>query len=234
MTKLFDKMKRFGLHLLRKPFLNKFTYKYASKIFLFAKFYTIGNINNEAYWSRIHAKEATSPIGRFEDKVLELLKTIDFSGKKVLDVGCGRGIFLSQIPEAIERVGIDISHAAVAMAKEVGIDAYQRELPNIFLTEKKFDIITSFETLEHTRKWKEAIKEMVRCMKDDGYLIISVPFENKIVISEHVTYFDVDRLYHFLRKHVTVLEIKLLGPWLLFIATKKKQTYEDIHDYFLQ
>ena len=68
---------------------------------------------------------------------------------------------------------------------------------------------------------------MISQLRPNGYLIISVPFENRIVIREHVNYFDVQRLYSFLKNKLEILEIKFLGPWFLIIGQKVK--YEPKH-----
>ena len=53
-------------------------------------------------------------------------------------------------------------------------------------------------------------------------------------MGEHVVYFDVPRLYGFLKKYLTVLEIKILGPWLLVIAQNKKYAAGERPDYFFK
>lgn len=234
MKKIFlfiKKIKRFGLHCLRKPFLNNFTYKYFPRIFLFMRLGILGNINTEAYWSHEHNEESVDSMNRFDNKVLRLLPKIDFKNKDILDVGCGQGIFLSKVLEAKSRSGVDISAHAIKEVEKKDIKGYVRELPVLNL-EGTYDIITCFETLEHTKFWKESIRAMIDRLREDGYLIISVPYENAIVISEHVTYFDINRLYNFLRKKVYVLEIKNLGAWILVIAQKQSYIRGEVPQYF--
>jgi SAM-dependent methyltransferase len=219
--------------LIRRPLRTKFFYKYFPGIFLWAKFSQTKNTNTAEFWDEAHAQEEQTGANRFENLVLSFLDRIDFSGKDVLDVDCGRGIFLSQIKNARSLWGVDISAAAVKIAASKGINAQVRELPKLDLPQS-FDIITCFETIEHTRHWRESVREMIGLLRDGGYLAISVPFEDSILIGEHVAYFDVPRLYRFLRKRLTVLEIKIIGPWLLIIAQNKKYANGEKPDYFFK
>lgn len=207
--RLYRKIKK---TLIARIFGNNFIYKYFPKIFLWAKFSLLNNKNTEDYWNQEHSKEETiTPNVRFENLVLSFLDRLDFSNKDILDVGCGRGIFLSQIKNARSLNGIDISSEAVKICESKGINAKKRTLPNLNLQET-FDIITCFETLEHTYYWRESIREMIKKLRPDGFLAISVPFENSILTKEHVSYFDIPRLYGFLKNKLSVLEIKILGP----------------------
>jgi len=225
------KLFRFALHLVRKPFLNNFCYKYFPRLFLFMRLGQLENINTSVYWSNVHSLENDSGNLRFDTFVLNFLSGIDFKNKDVLDVGCGRGTFLEQLTMAKSLTGVDISEVAVAEIKKKGIEGHVRVLPELYL-DKKYDIITCFETLEHVTKWQKTIKNILEHLREDGFLLLAVPFENAIMMGEHVTYFDVPRLYNFLRPKIRILEIKILGPWFLIIAVNKKNYKNKIDDYF--
>lgn len=224
--------KRFARHIVAKPFMNMVVYKYIPSLFLLARFGVRKNTNTGEYWSSVHSKEAVAENAeRFAYRVLSLLDGVDFSGKDVLDVGCGRGAFLSNIPHAKSRTGVDISSSAIAELERKGIQGFVRELPHLNL-QKTFDIITCFETLEHTAHWKDSLRSMIIHLRENGLLVVSVPFENGILIHEHVTYFDLDRMYGFLRKHITVLQIQLLGPWQVYICQKKQYARSEVYDWY--
>ncbi|OIO20035.1 MAG: hypothetical protein AUJ37_01280 [Candidatus Magasanikbacteria bacterium CG1_02_41_34] len=209
-------------------------YKHAPRIFLLFKFGVGKNKNTQSYWSGVHASEGhlgETQHSRFGNSVSSLLDRIDFTDRDVLDVGCARGTFLESIPEAKSRTGVDISHAAVAEVQKKGMMAWQVTLPYLYL-KKQFDIVTCFETLEHVLKWQETIIQLVRHTRDNGYVIISVPFEDSIVIDEHVVYFDVSRIYKEMRKHLTVVEMRILGPWILVVGQKKKYVRGQVYDAY--
>jgi len=204
-----------------------FVYKYFPTLFLFFKFGVYKNINQEKYWDQVHQAEKSHQTTRFGKRVYKILKrNINFNHKSILDVGCGKGDFLLSIKENCLKYGVDISQSAVNYLKNKGIRVKRRCLPDIGF-KKEFDIITCFETLEHVENWKKTLLIIISRLKSDGYMIISVPFENRIVIREHINYFDVQRLYSFLRNKLEILEIKFLGPWFLIIGQKMK--YEPKH-----
>ncbi len=106
----------------------------------------------------------------------------------VLDVGCGKGLFLSQFCERIER-DFDISRD-----KTVGIDLIQppgnhfsRIGPGFRFIEQdidakllkaddvSFDIVICNHVMEHIFETEQLIKELWRTLKPDGICIISVP-----------------------------------------------------------
>jgi len=229
--KFICKLKRYLVHLLKKPFLNNFFYKYFPRFFLYLKFSSFRNVNTNEYWSSVHLREAERPITRFDDMVLPLLNNINFRNKDVLEVGCARGNLLKKIVGAKSLTGVDISSTAIEELKRSGINGYVRTLPNINLN-SNYDIILCFETLEHVYEWKSSIREMIKILRPDGYLVISVPLEDSILTKEHVNYFDVNRLYNFLKRKITVLDIKLFGAWLIVVGINKKYGTEDIPKYF--
>ena len=216
---------------IKKPLNSNFSYKHLPSVFLWSK-YSGKNINTKDFWDEIHSREDKNPGNRFDQLVLSFLGRLDFENKDILDIGCGRGHFLGQINNAKSLTGVDISEEAIKIVNNRSIEGHVRTLPDINL-DRKFDVITSFETIEHTRKWKQSIKEMTRLLRDDGLLILSVPFEDSIVMEEHVAYFDVERLYKTLKSKLTVLEIKIIGPWLMIIAQNKKYKRGEIPSYYL-
>jgi 2-polyprenyl-3-methyl-5-hydroxy-6-metoxy-1,4-benzoquinol methylase/GT2 family glycosyltransferase/ADP-heptose:LPS heptosyltransferase len=105
------------------------------------------------------------------------------SGKKVLDIACGEGYgsdYLSNF--ASEVVGVDISNEAVDFAKKKytksNVSFLQGSAAQIPVDgENVFDVIVSFETIEHISESDQAnfLREAVRLLKPDGKLIISTP-----------------------------------------------------------
>lgn len=101
-------------------------------------------------------------------------------GKTVLDIACGEGYgtyFLAQ--NAANILGVDIDAPTIQKAKQ----KYQK--PNIkFRTgsalcipekDNSFDVVASFETLEHVVEHGTMMREIKRVLKPDGMLIISTP-----------------------------------------------------------
>jgi SAM-dependent methyltransferase len=101
------------------------------------------------------------------------------ANKTILDIACGTGYglaFLSQ--EAFFAVGVDIDlQAAVLARKESGNRAavILGDGTNLPFADESFDVVTSFETLEHLHKRGTFLAELKRVLKKDGHLILSTP-----------------------------------------------------------
>ena len=201
----------------------KIVYKTLPKLFLFSKFGLINNINSKKYWNNKHSNKLINPEETELSKNLYsiLKKNLNFYKKDILDIGCGNGVFLNSIDVDCNLYGADLSNHILNNLKNKNITIYPLNLPDISLN-KKFDIVTCFETLEHVSMWKKSIKNMIKLLKPNAHLCISVPFEDAIVIKEHVNYFDVQRLYTFIKKQkLYVAEIKIIGSWLLIVSINR-------------
>ncbi|PLX21778.1 hypothetical protein C0584_01595 [Candidatus Parcubacteria bacterium] len=217
---------------IKKVLFSNFTYKHFPFLYLFIKYSKL-NVNSSEYWDNIHSQEIKNPTFRFDNLIKDIINRVDFNNKSVLDIGCGQGYFLTNIPEAKKRVGIDFSKKAIDNLIKKNIEGHVRTLPKINLW-SKFDIISCFETLEHVKRWKQTIDQAISHLEENGLLLISTPFEDSIQINEHVVYFDLSRIYNFLKKRISILEIKIVGPWMIVVAQKSKQQEHEIPKYFLK
>jgi ubiquinone/menaquinone biosynthesis C-methylase UbiE len=98
----------------------------------------------------------------------------------VLDVACGEGYGTYMLSKQVNRViGVDISIEAIEHAKKIysnnNIHFINANATSIPLEDSLFDVIVSFETLEHLEEHEKLIKEFKRLLKNDGLLIISTP-----------------------------------------------------------
>lgn len=101
---------------------------------------------------------------------------------KIVDIACGNGFgsyMLSQKTKELV-VGGDISaetidYCSKQYTSEKNLQFKVIDGTNIPFEDNNFDCITSFETIEHTSKYKEMIQEFYRTLKDGGIAIISTP-----------------------------------------------------------
>ena len=112
---------------------------------------------------------------------IKRLKKLGLSPKKCLDAGCGIGIFaLVANIEGYNFYGYDIDKESVKIAKQLfklnKISPKKISLnPTIKNLKGKFDLITSFEVVEHLSDMDSYIKKLRKAIVDDGSLFIETP-----------------------------------------------------------
>lgn len=99
------------------------------------------------------------------------------SGQKVLEVGCGRGIFLDRLVGEIKvkTFGVDSAKLAIEEAKKESFCRHELRVADaskLPFENNGFDSVLSFDTLEHIKNQKQAVSEMARVLKPDGKIII--------------------------------------------------------------
>jgi len=120
-------------------------------------------------------------------------------GMSVLDIACGAGYGSSLLFEAgaADVTGVDISEEAIQFALgHYGKDRIKfiaRNAEN-FKNGMYYDVIVSFETLEHLEKRQQFLKNLRSMIKDHGVLIISTP--NKTITSPMKTPSEIRNTYH--------------------------------------
>ena len=101
--------------------------------------------------------------------------------KTVLDVACGTGYGTELISKTADFVvGLDISRKALTYAKkhyakDSKTNFMLADANNLPFRDSVFDIIVSFETIEHLRRYESFLQELKCVLKRSGKLIISTP-----------------------------------------------------------
>jgi len=107
----------------------------------------------------------------------------------VLDAGCGAGYGLSYLADtATSVVGLDISSSAISYAKskyikKKGLNFVYGDMVNLPFVKGSFDIVVSFETIEHLKNTEEFLFECRSVLRTGGLFICSTP--NKRVTSPY-------------------------------------------------
>ena len=123
---------------------------------------------------------------------------------RLLDVGCGTGANLKAFDKNFERVGIDMSSAALGFCQQRGLDSLvQAKIEHSGMERDTFDIVTALDMLEHVDDDMVALSELWRVSKPGGFLLITVPAFG-FLWSEHD-----EALHHRRRYTVAELESKL-------------------------
>ena len=110
------------------------------------------------------------------------------AGKQVLDVACGEGYGSSILARVAARVtGVDIDAEAVLHAQGTygtasNLSFLQGSVTALAFADASFDLVVSFETIEHLAEQEQMLAEIRRVLRPDGILVISSP--NRPVYSE--------------------------------------------------
>jgi SAM-dependent methyltransferase len=110
------------------------------------------------------------------DRVLQHLKRL--APCRVLDIGCGPGALVSELSAlGFEAYGVDRSAKAMEIGKQL-----QRHSPGMTIQQQldeswkgTFDVVMSFEVIEHLQDDVGAMREWRQYLKPGGRLILSTP-----------------------------------------------------------
>ncbi len=135
------------------------------------------NILGDYYYK---SRKEKSGISYFYNELLEMPTTLKMLGdvrdKRILDLGCGPGIYAKILDEKGARVkGIDISKELIRIAK--------KECPNgefivgsaekLPYKKEEFDMVLAALVLDHIENWDLILKEVRRVLKKGGLFIFS-------------------------------------------------------------
>ncbi len=160
---------------------------------------------------------------------------------RLLDVGCGEGLFLYTAKQnGYDVYGIEVSEFAVKYAKEkFGLNINNTALENSDFPDNSFDIITFWHTVEHLSSPEITLKKAEQLLKPGGYLIIAVPNVDDVIGQEFYRfvnrqYFQIytpdskePHLYHF-----SVDTLKLLLQKCNFKIIKIKTDFCQVDPYW--
>jgi len=168
-------------------------------------------LSAEAYHN-LRTKE--NPQGWFYNELLEMPATLELlgkvKGKKVLDFGCGTGIYAKILKQKCAEVkGFDISKEMLEIAKKENpeLDLRFGSGYNIPFNEK-FDIVLASLVVHYLKDWNKMFKEISRVLKKGGYFIFSTgnpvaEAKKKIKVGKK----KISVLYNYFN------EGKIYGPW---------------------
>jgi ubiquinone/menaquinone biosynthesis C-methylase UbiE len=159
-----------------------------------------------------------SPMTVEEDHLERYKFAVQFvRDKVVLDIACGTGYgsSLLKCSGAISVDGVDISEPVIAYARQHyakdGLSFTRGDVTE-YSSDKSYDVIVCFETIEHIRDYDTAIERLYALLKKGGKLIISSPnrsitspkakkISDRPSIRHHMQEFTIDELLTLLEKH---------------------------------
>ena len=102
------------------------------------------------------------------------MKWIPGGARRILDIGCGRGEFLSLLSGKYEGYGCDKDEECVRLSSRFG-ECKVAEIGNLasIYREETFDLVTAFHVLEHLECPLAGLHDMRLITR--GYLLLAVP-----------------------------------------------------------
>ena len=130
-----------------------------------------GNLDEDSFLRRVFIKVSASFLGhRFGRTPIEV------KAGKVLDVGCGDGLFLHYLMElGYETYGVEISKKASIQARKQGLNVFNGNLTEAKFPNNYFDIVRLSHVLEHMPHPSEIFQEGHRILHSQGVLVVSIP-----------------------------------------------------------
>lgn len=127
----------------------------------------------------------------------------------VLDAACGVGFGTFMLSEKAGKIfGIDVSQEAIEYAKKnylnKNIEYKVMDVEKLFFKDNFFDLVISFETIEHIKNPEIFLAEIKRVLKKDGILIISTPNKDtapkgkSVHVAYHVQEFNYQQISNLL------------------------------------
>lgn len=153
------------------------------------------NWTGERLETFIYSRDAIEHLHRYS------IMNYYIDGKVVLDIACGEGYGSNIMSSKAKFVyGVDIDeitvNAAKSKYKQQNLEYSIGDVTNISFNDDTFDVVVSFETIEHHDKHDEMMKEINRVLKPNGIFIISTP--DKLFYSDKTNFknkFHVKELY---------------------------------------
>ena len=103
---------------------------------------------------------------------------------KVLEIGAGNGDFLIFIKKMMDvaGIGLELNSSAVKKGMDKGANLVEERI-QVYSQQhaEQFDVVCLFQVLEHIAQVKEVIESCLKCLKPNGYLIISVPNNDSFI-----------------------------------------------------
>jgi 2-polyprenyl-3-methyl-5-hydroxy-6-metoxy-1,4-benzoquinol methylase len=135
----------------------------------------------------------------------DFIETCHLHEKKIIEVGCGAGEFLSILAEYdVKAYGMEHRRDLVEKARAAGLAVQEgyTESEDIIFEHGPFDAFTSFNFLEHQPNPRMYLKAIANNLVDEGYGLLTAPSFEYILeqksfyefIHDHIAYYTEDSL----------------------------------------
>ena len=141
-------------------------------------------------------------------------------GRRVLDIACGEGYGTAMLDEAgaTGAVGVDVDEPTVAAARErYSCDFRCADIATLPFEDASFDLVVSFETIEHVADAEAALSELARVLAPEGLLVISTPNKHEYLVDNefHTREFSHEEFAALLSRRFDDVRLLYQHNWLM-------------------
>lgn len=195
----------------------------------------------EAYYDGYGRDDYLSPltVKRYHE-LLDQFESYRSTGR-ILDVGCGIGYFLEVAKErGWEVFGTEFTDRAVEICEEKGIEMHKGVLDPADYQPESFDIITSFEVLEHINTPVVELTKFYHLLRKGGLVYLTTPNFNSLIrrilgpkydvicYPEHLTYFTPSTIdFAFRKSGFTKSRLQTTGFSVSRLRAKKGEEMQE-------
>ena len=152
---------------------------------MFSQLYTTGEGSVpelRTYYGFCYEDEPSNPLVQSYERWLDALERHRPPGR-LLDVGCGTGLFLAVARRrGWEPHGIDECEEATRHAREhFGLDVWNGEFAELAGRGLRFDAITGWDIIEHSREPVALLRAARACLAPGGVVALSTPNQRSIL-----------------------------------------------------
>ncbi len=160
-------------------------------------------------------------------QLIEKFKSVD-----VLEIGCARGAFLSELKSRFNNLrlyGLELNKEAASFALSTGLNVVDQLIETFSeFNSEKFDLVCSYQVLEHISNPKSFIENSLKCLRRGGKLIICVPNNNSFLKYEE------DEPLNYPPHHMGLWsDISLVNLTKIFSVKLCSIHFEPVQDYHL-
>jgi SAM-dependent methyltransferase len=143
------------------------------------------------FWKDRHREEGVLDHGHYERFYTSIfgLTQESYDGKRILDIGCGPRGSLEWANRAADRIGLD---PLAQEYKKLGTDKHQMTYVNarsdkIPFPDGYFDVVASFNSLDHVDELERTIQEIIRVTRRSGVFLLIVEINHPPTQTEPIS-----------------------------------------------
>lgn len=140
---------------------------------------------------------------------------------RILDVGCGNGLFFPKLSELGEVWGIEADTSVLHEDGPYRDRIFTELLGAPIYQDRRFDLITALDVIEHIEDDTAAVRDMAGMLAPGGVLLLTVPafmllWDEHDVINQHHRRYTRESLRRVLERHGEILSLRYMFHAIFF------------------